>query len=142
MAAQHRTEAQWGTWAPAAVKKRLEEAADVIRDLKGIDWPEQHKSSWPAMLPSFNDVHDGLTAERVGRPARQGSEIDRAWQAFGWLNYLELPEKRLVWAKCNGFQWWQVMQMARLRSEYETRKTFADALKRIARGLNVNGPGK
>ena len=90
-------------WTPALVEERLEEAADVLSRL-----PEENVqgyfSAWPEIVRSFHDAfgwHDPV----MKRPWPSPASIDRMEVTLTWLQFLEVEDGRLVWARAEKTPW-------------------------------------
>ena len=118
----------------AEIKKRLEQAADVIRRLPPPRRPQGYSSSWPDVLNEASESY-GYGTVNVRPSPPQGQEIDDAWEAYGWLGYLQDRDRDIVWSWAQRkFDWWEIAGKVR-RSERTVQRWFADAIDRIALGV-------
>ena len=114
-------------WTPRLVAERLTEAADVLARL-----PD-------AKMRGFY----GLWAGIVGAPCRASSPgaampdaIDRMDEALGWLCWLDVAERQLVWLRAEGLPWkWITRRLGMGRTTAWQRWTIA--LLKIATRLNA-----
>jgi Domain of unknown function (DUF6362) len=83
-------------WTPELVAERLEGAVDVLSRL-----PEDKVGGlydlWPRLVGTI------CAGARPLLPAPEA--IDRMDEAIGWLSWLDLEERRLVWLRAEGLPW-------------------------------------
>jgi hypothetical protein len=96
-------------WTVSDVAYRLDEAAMTLRrmPMERRDWPEVKWMVWPAVVLSRAEI-----LERSGRrrsyttPAAPAPEyIRRMDETVLWLLWLEDYQRRITWARAEGFTW-------------------------------------
>ncbi len=134
---KHGREPDQSLWDAAAVKSRLEEAAETLKVmmLSSRDRPAGMGSGWPDIVQESCEVL-GFSDVRVRPAAPPPARISRADEAVIWLLWLNDAERRVTWARASGITWRRLEDMDG-RSHVTLRKILASALECICRHLNA-----
>lgn len=89
-------------WTTAMVQDRLENAADVFRQLPAVK-PTGYFNAWPEYFHTFADQVG--QEPRMRRPRPSPRQITHAEEAMLWLRWLEKDDARLAWLRANGKPW-------------------------------------
>ncbi len=129
-------------WDRAAVKTRLEEAAETLRamTLNCRDRPARVASGWPDVVRQSCEAY-GYSEVRVRPPAPPPARISRADEAVTWLLWLTDAERRVSWARASGITWRRLEDIDG-RSHVTLRKIQSSALECICKHLNAAGRGQ
>jgi hypothetical protein len=92
-------------WTIARVQDRLELAADVMRQMPGVQ-PQGHFNAWPEYFHSFADKVG--QEPKMRRPLPSPRMITEADQAMLWLRWLEVDDAKLLWARAERVAWKQI----------------------------------
>lgn len=124
-------------WNEAAVKARLEEAAETLRamTLNCRDRPARVVSGWPDVVRQSCEAY-GYNEVRVRPPAPPPARISRAEEAVTWLLWLTDAERRVSWARASAITWRRLEDIDG-RSHVTLRKIQSSALECICKLLNA-----
>jgi hypothetical protein len=115
-------------WTPKLIAERLVEAADVLARL-----PEQRLRGVYDLWPRI--VGAPVASSTPAAPAPEA--IDRMEETLGWLSWLDVEERRLVWLRAEGLPWKRIThRLAIGRTTAWQRWTIA--LLKIATRLNAS----
>ncbi len=128
-------------WDRAAVKTRLEEAAETLRamTLNCRDRPARMASGWPDVVRQSCEAY-GYDEVRVRPPAPPPARISRADEAVIWLLWLTDAERRVSWARASGITWRRLEDIDG-RSHVTLRNIQSSALECICKHLNAARSG-
>ncbi len=114
-------------------KTRLIEAADALRRLSmlGIK-PGGLRAQWPDVVHRVEEAY-GWTAARMRPPRPSPAQITRMDEALRWLLWLDVDQRKVVWARCIGLSWRRIEDMDG-RSIRTLQNLFAAALRCILAG--------
>ena len=87
-------------WTRDMVEDRIDEAADVLRQLPPVRL-SGYFSTWPEILRSFGD-RVGANPVPLRRPPPSPAAISRMEEAITWNRFLERDEAHLMWARVEG----------------------------------------
>ena len=90
-------------WTRDMVEERVEEAADVLRQLPPVRL-SGYFSTWPDILRSFGD-RVGANPVPMRRPPPSPAAISRMEETITWNRFLERDEVQLMWARAEGMPW-------------------------------------
>ena len=90
-------------WTRDMVEDRVEEAADVLRQLPPVRL-SGYFSTWPDILRSFGD-RVGANPVPMRRPPPNPAAISRMEETITWNRFLERDEVQLMWARAEGTPW-------------------------------------
>ncbi len=146
-------------WTAAAVKARLEDAAESLRRLRAArhTFPAGFISGWPDVVQDTWDAY-GFTAPRLRPPAPSARAIDRMDEAVGWIDRVGdeaeirrlverhrhgrehaeevvIARRKIVWARACRIPWRRLEDIDG-RSHTTLRKIQAEGLEAILRWLN------
>ena len=123
-------------WSRELVMARLEEMALVIRALPDREkgWMNSLNSFWPAIRRSSAENY-GWTEARVRPPIPSPAAIDRGYQAYEWLNWIDEDVRPLVTARAFGFSYRRIGAMAGM-SRCTSKRRIDTALSKVATRLN------
>lgn len=91
------------------IKKRLRDAAEVIRRIPKPNGPNGYANCWPDVVRNAVEAY-GYEDSRANSPPPTNKEIDAAWEAVEWLNYLDIKGKKMLWAWANSTPIWRLAQ--------------------------------
>ena len=111
-------------------KRRLVEAADALRRLSmnGLK-PSRLRSQWPDVIHCIEEAY-GWTSGPMRPPRPSPGEITRMDEAIGWLLWLNVDERKVVWARSMRLSWRRIEDMDG-RSIRTLQNIHAAALRRI-----------
>lgn len=112
------------------IKARLKEAADVIRRIPKVNGPQGYATAWPDFVRSATEAY-GYDSLSVKPPPPSNDQIDNAWKAMEWLNYLDGKSQKMLWAWANGMAVWRLAQWHNM-SEAKLRRWRDQSCQAIA----------
>lgn len=115
------------------IKARIEEAATTFRHWLANEpepGPKAYGSNWPEIIRQAIEAY-GYDDARVKLPVPSGPAIARMDEVFGWFDWLDREDQKLVWWRANGMAWWKFAQRYG-RSESWVRRRHRETLKFIA----------
>ena len=111
------------------IASRFEEAAQTIRGLSSAgSWPGGYKTSMPETLSiyseSFNrEAFQIALSDSVNKPGIPSSrQIDRLDEGLIWQTYINVEERKIVWARARNKRW--------KRIAFDIRKSVRTAQRR------------
>lgn len=124
-------------WTVDTVVRRLAEAAQTARRLPPV-WVQGYFNTWPRLVRQ--------TWERLSvddRPAPhfppEPAAIDRMTETMGWMAWLTVEERHLVWMRAEEREWREIC--CRLGCDRTTAwRRWHKALDRLVTGLNSGLP--
>ena len=96
-----RAEAAMTEWTRDMVEERIDEAADVLRQLPPV---RLRATSAPGRTSCAAGERSARTGSRCGTPA-EAAAISRMEEAITWNRFLERDEAHLMWARAEGMPW-------------------------------------
>ena len=141
---------------PTEIKNRLIESATVLKSLPGPKFPSGlpqdsvsriQRTSPAVFQATFGDRWEVIDVDEKGHREMAlksteeqkyiptALEIDRAWQAFSWLEFLYDEEQRFLWDWANQMPLWQIAQKYKKKSEGSVRYKRDELVKKIAQEL-------
>jgi hypothetical protein len=115
------------TWTPKLIAERLAEAAGVLARL-----PEERVRGFHDLWPRI--VGAPIASSRPAAPVPEA--IDRMEEALGWLFWLDVEERRLVWLRAEGLPWKRITHRLAIGRTTAWQR-WTTALLRIAVRLNA-----
>ena len=89
-------------WTRDMVEERVLEAADVLKQLPGLQ-SQGYFSAWPDVLRSSREIARQEPKPMKVLPSPQA--ISRMEEAITWNRYLEPDDAHLMWARADGLRW-------------------------------------
>lgn len=126
------------TWTDKDVAQRFEEALYTLKRLpKAVMLG--YRATWPAILYTELEIlQQDKKPFRLGPPLP--AAIDRMEQTLIWISWLDVDDRRLVWARAKRLPWRMICgQIGVCKTTAWNR--WLDALDKIVVRLNANKSG-
>jgi hypothetical protein len=121
-------------WTHEMVAERMEEAAETLKRLP-MDGPRDVRSAWPPIIRDFWEAYGWDKAVvRLGPPSPDA--IQRMDECLKWLQFLDVGQMRLVWAKAENLPWKTILPRIGA-GRTKGWHLWREALKEIAFNLNA-----